>query len=445
MVPEVAAALLDAKGRLIRADEPLAGLNDRAGGAPGLPLAVPRLAVIARAAQRLGVAVARGVTVGDREGDVELFVRAEPLDGGVRLSVTDWHERRRVPVAENRAPELLAAEADWRWECDAGLRLRFVSIEAGVRLGFDAIGGVGRPLTELFTLQPDAGGAMPLLDALARRRSFAGQPATLRSGGLALTLSGVARRGADGAFAGFAGGVVAAAPAPPEPPAAPAMGERLERALRGPLRQIIANADSINAGAEGPVGPDYAGYAADIASAGRHLMALVDDLADLEAVERPDFALPVEPIDLADLARRAAGLLAVRAANAEVAVLRLDPAVRAPALGEFRRTLQILVNLLGNALRYAPRGSSVEVIAGPGPHVTVADRGKGIAVADQARIFDKFERVDPREPGGSGLGLYIARRLARAMGGDLTVESAPGEGALFTLRLPPDPASDQHQ
>ena len=66
----------------------------------------------------------------------------------------------------------------------------------------------------------------------------------------------------------------------------------------------------------------------------------------------------------------------------------------------------------------------------------VADQGKGIAVEDQARIFGKFERVDASEPGGNGLGLYIARRLARAMGGDLTVESAPGEGARFTLTLP---------
>ncbi|WP_447412439.1 sensor histidine kinase, partial [Clostridium perfringens] len=63
----------------------------------------------------------------------------------------------------------------------------------------------------------------------------------------------------------------------------------------------------------------------------------------------------------------------------------------------------------------------------------VADQGKGIAPDDQARIFEKFERVDPREVGGSGLGLYIARRLARAMGGDVTVDSAPGQGARFVF------------
>jgi signal transduction histidine kinase len=66
----------------------------------------------------------------------------------------------------------------------------------------------------------------------------------------------------------------------------------------------------------------------------------------------------------------------------------------------------------------------------------VGDQGKGIAAEDHARIFAKFERVDPSEAGGNGLGLFIARQLAMAMDGDLTVDSAPGEGARFTLTLP---------
>jgi signal transduction histidine kinase len=68
--------------------------------------------------------------------------------------------------------------------------------------------------------------------------------------------------------------------------------------------------------------------------------------------------------------------------------------------------------------------------------VSVADSGKGIAPEDQARIFEKFARVDPSEPGGSGLGLYISQRLARAMGGEISVESVPGEGARFVFALP---------
>ena len=67
--------------------------------------------------------------------------------------------------------------------------------------------------------------------------------------------------------------------------------------------------------------------------------------------------------------------------------------------------------------------------------IVVADQGKGIDAEEHERIFEKFERLDHDEPGGSGLGLYIARRLARAMGGDIVVDSAPGQGARFTLIL----------
>ena len=109
------------------------------------------------------------------------------------------------------------------------------------------------------------------------------------------------------------------------------------------------------------------------------------------------------------------------------------------AKGEFRRILQIMVNLVGNAVRYSPAGSMVWIRAeqeGDLAAIIVADQGKGIAKADHDRIFGKFERVDQNEPGGTGLGLYISRRLARAMGGDITVDSAPGMGARFVLTLP---------
>ena len=74
--------------------------------------------------------------------------------------------------------------------------------------------------------------------------------------------------------------------------------------------------------------------------------------------------------------------------------------------------------------------------AGAAASVTVADQGRGLSDAEQARVFDKFERLGRSGDGGSGLGLYIASRLAQAMAGDLAVESAPGQGARFTLSLP---------
>jgi signal transduction histidine kinase len=447
----VAHAVVDAGGRLVSAEPAIAALNLRAGGQEGMPLSVPPLATVARLARRLGIVVSRGVTVADGESDLRLWVRAQPDGEHVRLSVSGWQERAAIRLPEERHGEsaFSTVGAEWRWETDAALRLTFVSLDAGPRMGFDALGMLGQPLTRLFVLGDGGEAGLPILDALARRQPFAGQPAGVRASGKPVVLSAGVRRDSRGAFAGFVGAVHS----PFEPsPAAPALTEGftlgLDRALRRPLGRIISHADTIAAQGDGPVEPTYADYAADIASAGRHLLGLVDDLVDMQAIEQPDFVPPAEPIDLADVARRAVGLLRVRANDSGVTIAAPPSDEARPALGDFRRALQILVNLVGNAVRYAPRGSMVTVAVrrhGTFAQAIVADEGKGIAPDDQARIFEKFVRIDASEPGGNGLGLYISRRLARAMGGDLAVDSAPGTGARFTLTLPAEPPRDQDQ
>jgi len=445
---------LDSSGRLVEAEGRLRELNARAGGGAGLPLAVPQIATLARLAQRLGIGISRNVIAADGEDDLELWVRAEPKDGGVRLEVSGWRPRpvwRAVATEPERDGDFFRSAADWLWETDASLRITFLSIEAGARYGFETSSMLGQPLTRLFALEEDESGALPILTAVAAQARFDGQKAELRGTGRMVRLDATPRTDPGGRFAGFVGAAHMLDTAPVAPkvdaplPATPFGGfpdsfsQRLDRALRGPLGKIIANADSISAQTEGPLKPDYAEYAGDIANAGRHLLGLVDDLVDLQAIERDDFVTAAEPIDLADVARRAAGLLAVRAAQGEVRVDRGEASETLPVTGEFRRALQVLVNLIGNAVRYSPPGSMVWIRLerdGDMGCVIVADQGKGIAEEDQARIFEKFGRVDPSEPGGSGLGLYIARRLARAMGGDITVDSAPGMGARFIFTLP---------
>ncbi len=434
-------ALLDADGRLVRADEPLLSLNARAGGAVGEPLAVAQLATFARLARRLGVLIARGVTVADADADIDLWVRAEPVPNGVALAIPDWRERRPwIAPAPAPAPAALPTEAgDSRWETDAAMRLTRLAPEVAQRFGFVAEASLGKPLTQTFRLAEGEGGDFPILTALGLRQGFTGQRATVRGSGQAVTLDARARLDPAGAFAGFDGSLRVRRDPDAAPAVIDAFARRLEGVLRAPLGRIIANADSIHAQTDGPLRQDYVEYAADIASAGRHLIGLIDDLADLQAIERPGFVATAERVDLADVARRAAGLLGVRAADAGIAIERPAPDQTLLATAEFRRALQVLVNLVGNAVRYSAKGGTVWVrcLAENGIGiVTVTDQGKGIAPEDQARIFDKFERVDRTEPGGSGLGLYIARRLARAMGGDLTVESAPGQGARFTFTLP---------
>jgi signal transduction histidine kinase len=448
MMPPVRGRI-DAGGRLVEAEQRLHDLNARAGGALGAPFAVPQIATIARLAQRLGILVSRAVVAADGDDDVELWVRAEPEGGGVRLAITGWRTRtpwQPVAPAQQREGDFLRSGAEWLWEADAALRLSFVSISAGARYGFDAAGLLGQPLTKLFALGEDREGSFPILGGLALHQRFDGQLATIRATGRRVKLSASPRTDESGVFAGFVGSAEliadetkVASHMPQADAATTAFAARLDQALRGPLDRIIANADSISAKAEGPLRQDYADYAADIATAGRHLAGLVDDLVDLQFIERPDFAVAAEAIDLADMARRAAGLLAVRATEARVRIDKPSADETLAATGEFRRALQVLVNLIGNAVRYSPPDGMVWIrieCEGDICAVIVADQGKGIAIEDQQRIFEKFERVDPREPGGSGLGLYIARRLARAMGGDVTVDSAPGQGARFVFTLP---------
>lgn len=440
-----------ADGLLLDAEPRLAELNRRAGGAPGRPVAVPQIAALVRLVRRLGIPLTRAIVAADGEDDITLTVRAEPDELGIRLEVSGW--MAGAPWEAENAPrrdiDFLRADADWLWTTDAALHLTHVSDHVGEELGFDPQTVLGQPITRLFKLSDDGDGGFPILGALASQAWFDGQEAGIRGTAHRVRLSALPRIDANGQFAGFDGAAHAIVPAGAaslalDPDEAntdlpDGFSRRIGRALRHPLGRIIANADSMSAQADGPLREDYVAYAADIASAGRHLLGLVDDLEDLSAIERPDFAVAVEEIDLADVARRAAGLLAVRATQGLVRIDRPSFDDALPAHGEFRRVLQILVNLIGNAVRYSPAGGTVWIRMerdGEKACVIVADQGKGIAPADQERIFAKFGRVDPTEVGGSGLGLYIARRLARAMDGDIVVDSAVGQGARFVLILP---------
>ncbi|MFD1951395.1 sensor histidine kinase [Sphingomonas arantia] len=432
--------LVDRDGRLVSADTPLATLNVRAGGTTGGMLVVPQLAGLARLVRRLGVTVSRGVSTADGDRDLDLWVRASPQGEGVALAIVGWTETlSRQPFAApagDRERDFRRGAAEWRWAVDAHLRL--------TRLDPTRDGAVGQPIARTFVLRPGPDGTVPMVEAMAAGTAFGGQPAhPVGEPERTLRLSGWPLTGDDGAFAGFEGVAGYVVEDEADSDAAPDAGDsgfgvRLGAALRAPIDRIITQADAIRA-ADDAVRPDYIEYAGDIANAGRHLLDLVDDLVDLQAIERSDFRARSEPIDLADIARRAAGLLAVRAARADVWIDAPALEDRLPARGEFGRGLQIMVNLIGNAVRYSPPGGTIWIRGeqdGAVARIVVADQGKGIAAQDQDRVFEKFERVDPSEPGGTGLGLYISRRLARAMGGDILLDSSAGGGARFMLVLP---------
>jgi signal transduction histidine kinase len=155
-----------------------------------------------------------------------------------------------------------------------------------------------------------------------------------------------------------------------------------------------------------------------------------------------------ERVDLNDVARRSAGILGVRSQSRGITVKVAERAEDPFAVAEFRRVLQILINLIGNAIAYSPEGSEVTVaVTSEGQRrlcVTVSDQGPGVSPEQAAKIFDKFERLGRDNEGGSdsgsGLGLFISRKLARAMGGELVVLPPQADddlvGAEFKLILP---------
>ncbi len=456
-------ARLDGALQLVESDEALRMLHRVAGGRDDGPLAVPALAALARLALRLRVPISRAVEIIGPDAELSAWVHLRAEGEGLALTLTEWRERRARRLEDDDQIALLPLDnppGTWRWQIDA--RLRFRAADTGDHAPGHPLPDVGQPLTAYFLL--DDGGAgdediVPFVEALARRAPFNDQPAVLRADpDIRYLISGLPLFDGAGRLLGFRGFArrVADAHAEPDVPLTedivpeavrtpvgdifgPELGRRLDQALRQPIGRIIANASSISSQLEGPLSPDYVDYASDIAMAGRHLMELVDDLADLRAIERPGFTTAREEVDLADLARRAAGLLNVRAGTRGIRIQTPAVGEHALAVAEYRRVLQILVNLVGNAVRYAPDGSQVWIRveqADGRARTTVADQGRGIDPADHERVFGRFERINQEEGGGSGLGLYISRRLARAMGGDVTLESAPGQGARFTLDLP---------
>ncbi|MFO0590376.1 MAG: HAMP domain-containing sensor histidine kinase [Polyangiaceae bacterium] len=173
-----------------------------------------------------------------------------------------------------------------------------------------------------------------------------------------------------------------------------------------------------------------------------HMMHLVDDLVDMVRVEGNTVQLVVARESALDLLLVARQMLAPQAEAQRIALLMepVDPALAVSA--DRHRALQILSNLLGNALKFTPEGGCVTLGAGAaGAHVRfeVKDSGVGVSPSEGDQIFARFWRNDPKSRRGLGLGLYIAKGLVTAHGGRMWFESRPGEGSRFFFTLPAAP------
>jgi PAS domain S-box-containing protein len=176
-----------------------------------------------------------------------------------------------------------------------------------------------------------------------------------------------------------------------------------------------------------------------IATQSARLSQITEEVLLTNQLDRGAVAVRQEPVDVGTVVRAAVD--AIQSQHAAPGGLAVEVPEGVAAYGDADRIQQVLVNLLDNAIKYGGREAvAVRVEAADGPvRISVSDSGPGIPLTEQERIFEKFFRADPqlrRSPGGTGLGLYIARELVERMEGRLAVSSAPGAGATFVVELP---------
>lgn len=232
--------------------------------------------------------------------------------------------------------------------------------------------------------------------------------------------------------------------------------------LRTPLNAILGYSEIMEMGLSGEVSETMREHIGRVHSSARHLLGLVNDILDIAKVEAGNLSVASVRAEISDAIAPAVALVEPQAA-AKGLDLILTPADGdlPPYIGDDERVRQILVNLLSNAVKCTPAGGAITIAArvttapdasarlqprGTVLCLSVADTGMGIAPEMLDAIFEPFVQEDSgltRSQEGSGLGLTIAQRLARAMGGDLTVRSAVGKGSTFSLWLPAHVEGDE--
>jgi signal transduction histidine kinase/CheY-like chemotaxis protein len=211
--------------------------------------------------------------------------------------------------------------------------------------------------------------------------------------------------------------------------------------LRTPLNAVIGFSDVLLDRMFGELNDRQAEYVRDIRDSGVHLLELINDILDLSKVEAGRMELELEPVSLPEAVEHALSMVRQRAADNQIA---LDVELDAPetVMADERKLKQVLVNLLGNAVKFTPPGGAVAVRArseGEELQVSVSDTGPGIAEPERERIFEAFQRGDRnarRSAEGTGLGLTLCRRIVELHGGRIWVESRLGEGSTFTFAIP---------
>lgn len=218
--------------------------------------------------------------------------------------------------------------------------------------------------------------------------------------------------------------------------------------LRTPLNAIIGYASLLDDEVCGPVLQEQHKHLGRIRTSANHLLSLIDEVLTLARMDANREMIHWEPVSSATLLDQVTTLTMPLAAQKQLTLTVHSPEYPFVIATDAGKALQILVNLVGNAVKFTDGGEITlrAFVENEEAKFTVRDTGMGIAVANLEQIFEAFWQVEQtrtRRVGGTGLGLKLSRRLAQLLGGDLSVESTVGEGSTFTLCLPLDASQQQ--
>ncbi|MBI3818005.1 MAG: HAMP domain-containing histidine kinase [Planctomycetes bacterium] len=211
---------------------------------------------------------------------------------------------------------------------------------------------------------------------------------------------------------------------------------------RNPLHAVLGYTECLLNPQSENLTPTQRDYCANILQSGKHLLWLCEQLEDFARLESGRVTMDVDPVDVHDLLDTSSMLVRERAARKDIELILDEPGEVMPTIfADGRRIATVLINLLVNAIKFTPRGgrvtAGVRFLAGDA-YFLVSDTGIGIETSHQEAIFEPFDRGEFQFEGefGSGIGLALAKRIVEMHSGEITVQSRPGEGSLFIVRIP---------